>query len=68
MSKTAVYFPGIGYHCDKPLLYYSRDVAYEPGLAITRTIILEHAGQIDPVSKEGEGTTFTIRPPVLASS
>ena len=27
MSKIAVYFPGIGYHCDKPLLYYSRDIA-----------------------------------------
>lgn len=36
------------------------------GLAITRTIVLEHAGQIDVVSKEGEGTTFTIRLPVLA--
>lgn len=22
--KLAVFFPGIGYHCDKPLLYYSR--------------------------------------------
>lgn len=27
MSKLAVYFPGIGYHCDKPLLYYSRKIA-----------------------------------------
>ena len=36
------------------------------GLAITRTIVLEHEGQIDAVSKEGEGTTFTIRLPVLA--
>ena len=27
MSKIAVYFPGIGYHCDKPLLYYSRNIA-----------------------------------------
>ena len=35
------------------------------GLAITRTIVLEHAGQIDAVSKEGEGTTFTICLPVL---
>lgn len=31
MSKIAVYFPGIGYHCDKPLLYYSRAVAIELG-------------------------------------
>ncbi|MBD5483939.1 MAG: HAMP domain-containing histidine kinase [Lachnospiraceae bacterium] len=35
------------------------------GLTITRTIVLEHAGQIDAVSTEGEGTTFTIRLPVL---
>ena len=25
--KLAVYFPGIGYHCDKPLLYYAREAA-----------------------------------------
>lgn len=31
MAKIAVFFPGIGYHCDKPLLYYGRDVAYEAG-------------------------------------
>lgn len=24
MKKLAVLFPGIGYHCDKPLLYYSK--------------------------------------------
>lgn len=29
MSKIAVYFSGIGYHCDKPLLYYSRNIACE---------------------------------------
>lgn len=26
-KKIAVLFPGIGYHCDKPLLYYSRKLA-----------------------------------------
>lgn len=26
--KLAVLFPGIGYHCDKPLLYFSRDIAH----------------------------------------
>lgn len=25
--KLAVYFPGVGYHCDKPLLYYARKIA-----------------------------------------
>ena len=29
--KIAVFFPGIGYHCDKPLLYYSRKLAEEYG-------------------------------------
>lgn len=28
-GKLAVIFPGIGYHCDKPLLYYSRKLAKE---------------------------------------
>lgn len=29
--KIAVFFPGIGYHCDKPLLYYARKLAQEYG-------------------------------------
>ena len=29
--KLAVFFPGIGYHCDKPLLYFSREAALETG-------------------------------------
>ena len=29
--KLAVFFPGIGYHCDKPLLYYSQKLAKECG-------------------------------------
>lgn len=31
MSKIAVFFPGIGYHCDKPLLYFSRGIGVELG-------------------------------------
>lgn len=38
MAKIAVYFPGIGYHCDKPLLYYGRDIAYEQGYQEYRNI------------------------------
>lgn len=30
-DKLAIIFPGIGYHCDKPLLYYSRKLAKEHG-------------------------------------
>lgn len=29
--RIAVFFPGIGYHCDKPLLYYSRKMVQEYG-------------------------------------
>lgn len=29
--KLAVFFPGIGYHCDKPLLYYARKLAAQAG-------------------------------------
>ncbi|NBK91936.1 alpha/beta hydrolase [bacterium 1XD21-13] len=38
MSKIAIYFPGIGYHCDKPLLYYSRSIACELGYKNYRNI------------------------------
>ena len=31
MNGIAVFFPGIGYHCDKPLLYFSRELAREAG-------------------------------------
>ena len=31
MSKLAVIFPGIGYTCDKPLLYYAQDLAVQNG-------------------------------------
>ena len=31
MNGIAVFFPGIGYHCDKPLLYFSRELAKETG-------------------------------------
>lgn len=31
MKKLVIIFPGIGYHCDKPLLYYGRMAARECG-------------------------------------
>ena len=31
MAKLAIFFPGIGYTCDKPLLYYSRKLADQAG-------------------------------------
>ena len=38
LSKLAIYFPDIGYHCDKPLLYYSRSLARELGYKEYRNI------------------------------
>lgn len=35
-KKLAVFFPGIGYHNDKPLLYYSRKLASEAGFECIR--------------------------------
>ena len=32
--KIAVIFPGIGYHTDKPLLYYSKKLAVNAGYEI----------------------------------
>lgn len=33
--KLAVLFPGVGYHVDKPLLYYAKDLAMELGYETT---------------------------------
>ncbi len=44
MAKTAIYFPGIGYHCDKPLLYYSRKIACELGYQNYRNISYTYDG------------------------
>ena len=45
LSKLAIYFPGIGYHCDKPLLYYSRSLARELGYKEYRNISYTYEGQ-----------------------
>lgn len=34
MKKIAVVFPGVGYHADKPLLYYSRKISGRHGYEI----------------------------------
>lgn len=34
MKKIAVIFPGVGYHADKPLLYYSKKIASQNGYEI----------------------------------
>ena len=62
MSKIAVYFPGIGYHCDKPLLYYSRSIANKLGYENARNVSYTYkAGNIrgnDEKMKEAYETLF----------
>ncbi len=43
--KLVVCFPGIGYHCEKPLLYYSRKLALAAGY--DHTILLNYTCQKD---------------------
>ena len=43
-NKLAVFFPGIGYHCDKPLLYYSRKLVAEAGYETALTLDYSLAG------------------------
>lgn len=44
MKQIVILFPGIGYHCDKPLLYYGRKVAMECGYREVRTISYSYDG------------------------
>lgn len=46
MKKIAVYFPGIGYHCDNPLLYYSREAYLFPP---------DHAGNLKGYHAQDDG-------------
>ena len=38
MSKIAVFFPGFGYSCEKPLLYYTASMARDYGYEIIKTL------------------------------
>ena len=49
MKKLAVFFPGIGYTADKPLMYYSRKLAAELGYEIR---LLSYSGF--PEKKQGD--------------
>lgn len=63
MSKIAVYFPGIGYHHDKPLLYYSRSIACGLGYAnyrnLSYTYKAENIRGNDAKMKEAYETLFS---------
>lgn len=70
MSKIAVCFPGIGYHCDKPLLYYSRSIARKAGYQNDRNVNYTYqAGNIrgdDQKMKEAYDALFSQAEAALA--
>jgi phosphoglycolate phosphatase len=47
VGKLLVVFPGVGYHCDKPLLYYGRKAAAEFGYEECRS--LSYAAPVDKI-------------------
>ncbi|MGI6055869.1 MAG: alpha/beta hydrolase [Bilifractor sp.] len=50
--KLAVIFPGIGYHCDKPLLYYSSRIAKNLGMEIVKVPFRDLAGKKGLIGNE----------------
>ena len=50
-KRLAVLFPGIGYHCDKPLLYYSAKLARSAGYEV---LPVPYAGFPEKVRGDGE--------------
>ena len=50
--KLAVVFPGIGYHCDKPLLYYSSRIAKNLGMKILKVPFHELSGKKNLIGNE----------------
>lgn len=50
-KKLAVLFPGIGYHCDKPLLYYSAKLARAAGYEV---LPVPYAGFPEKVRGDGD--------------
>ena len=55
MKKLAIFFPGIGYHADKPLLYYSRKLAGEAGYEL---IALKYDYQAGNIRGNKDGGSF----------
>ena len=57
MSKIAVIFPGIGYHTDKPLLYYSGKLAAAAGYEIIKISYPKYDVNLKQATK-GQLATF----------
>jgi phosphoglycolate phosphatase len=59
MSRLLVIFPGVGYHCDKPLLYYGRKLAAEHGYE--ESINLSFTPVVDKIRGNREKMEDTFR-------
>ena len=44
MKKIAVFFPGVGYTCDKPLLYYTASMAAQVATPMVSGYLLDKMG------------------------
>lgn len=58
--KIAVFFPGIGYHCDKPLLYYARKLVQECGYEQIVTLDYTYDGKNIRGNREKMQQTFEV--------
>ena len=54
--KLAVLFPGVGYHVDKPLLYYAKDMAAWLGYGIAEVKYGELPSGIKGSAKKDAGS------------
>lgn len=50
--KIAVFFPGIGYHCDKPLLYYSGNIARQYQYEVVRVVYRDLSRSVEEAFAE----------------
>ena len=59
-EKLAIIFPGIGYHCDKPLLYYSKKLAKEHGYEEIISLKYSYTGENIRGNKEKMQEVFEV--------
>ncbi|MGI6010114.1 MAG: alpha/beta hydrolase [Ruminococcus sp.] len=60
-EKIAVIFPGVGYHKDKPLLYYGKKLAMEAGCQIMDVLYGGFSGNIKGSREKMEAAFFSAR-------
>jgi hypothetical protein len=60
-KKIAVLFPGIGYTCDKPLLYYTGKLAVARGYKLVKVEYGNFPSGIKEIKKDGRSFSLWIR-------